>query len=123
MRFVGIRNEKWIRKIATRLATDFRYRDKRIRIRYIMFSRSVSKGYAGRVQNISFTEMVRFLDEQRGQCWREYGLGVASTHKEWEPLINAAFEILNSDAPPPERQAKVLRLLAEYGKPTTNATS
>lgn len=116
VRFIGIKEEQRISHIAQRLITEFHFIDDQFRIRYIMFSKSLSKGYAGRVHHISFDEIVRFLDEQRGQCWRDFGLGVASTHKEWEPLINEAFKAFNSERSPQERQSIVMRLLDDFGK-------
>lgn len=65
--------------------------------------------------SITFREVIRFLDEQRGQCWRECGLGVASVHDQWEPLINEAFSIFNSDDGHEDRQRKVLALLDSAG--------
>jgi hypothetical protein len=116
LRFIGGWNEDRLQEIARSLIADFKFSDERFRVRYVMFSRSLSKGYADRVQHISFKEIVRFLDEQRGQCWKEHGLGVASTHNEWEPLITETFRILNGEDPPLERQKMVLRLLKNYGK-------
>ncbi len=75
VRFIGVaRDEKAIQSIAARLAEDFHYCGRGVRIRYIMFSKALSRGYVDRVQNISFTDIVRFLDEQRGQCWQESAL-------------------------------------------------
>jgi hypothetical protein len=116
LKFIGGWNEKCLEEISRRLIADFRFCNERFRVRYIMFSKSLSKGYANRIQHISFPEIVRFLDEQRGQCWKEHGLGVASTHKEWEPLINEAFNAFNSERAPEERQSMVLRLLDDFGK-------
>jgi hypothetical protein len=111
-----VRNEKWVSKIAARLATEFRYRDKRLRIRYILFSRSLSKGYAGRLQHIGFEEIIRFLDEQRGQSWKNFGLGVASEHGECDPLIHEMFKIFNGEGSSEQRQERALRLLENYDR-------
>ena len=112
VRFLGISRDRLVRKIARRLATNYRYRDKHYRIQYIMFSKTPNSFYEKKgVQHITLREVVRFLDEERGQCWRDYHLGVGSVHDQWEPLINQAFEIFNSGEDPDERQRRVIRLL------------
>src|SRR5690348_14859729 len=78
-RFVGLHPVPVISEVARQLASSYRYQDERCRIRYIMFSRTPNGFYSGKgVQHITFQEVVRFLDEKRGQCWRECRLGVAS---------------------------------------------
>jgi hypothetical protein len=114
VRFVGVRQERKIRKIARQLALNYRYVDNRCRIRYIMFSESPNKAYTDKgVQHISFQEIIRFLDE-RAQCYKTHGPCVASVHYQWDPLINEAFRIFNSADAPDRRRSRVLRLLKVY---------
>lgn len=116
VRFLGLLdNETEIGDVASCLASQYHYSDenRRFRIRYIIFANEVNAHYSSKIQYITYSEMIRFLVEVRGQCWVKQGIGVASAHRQWDPLIVSIFDIANDQGTSIEQRLKrVLGLFA-----------
>jgi hypothetical protein len=114
VRFVGLYEPKEIGPVADRLATQFSYEDARSRVRYLVFAPSRNRHYeAAGVTYITFREAIEFLVTERGQCWINSDIGVASVHQQWDDLLVAIFEMANKhQLTPPERIAEIERYLA-----------
>lgn len=116
VRFIGLLDdEDEIGNVASHLASEYHYTDKngRFRIRYIIFANDVNAHYSSKIQYITFSEMLEFLVVVRGQCWVRQGIGIASAHRQWDPLIVSIFDIANNqDIPIGERLQQVLALFA-----------
>jgi nucleoside diphosphate kinase len=121
VRFVGLYgDEHQITKIANELATHYFYEDDKSRIRYIVFANEPNLHYFNEgVKYITFSQIVNFLVEVRGQCWIKSGIGVASVHYQWDEQINKIFEIANDFEKTLEvRESKILEFLVSENKKT-----
>lgn len=113
LRFVGLYPEAMIDTAANDLANRYTYENEKSRIRYIIFANEPNKHYKAQgLTYITFSQIVKFLVEVRGQCWVESGIGVASIHYQWDEQINKIFEIANDfEHSPNERQSEILKFL------------
>jgi hypothetical protein len=116
VRFVGLHQQAQVRDVARQLALSYRYEDSTCRFRYVVFSKQPNKHFQTKgATYITFDEVIRFLADVRGQSWAESGLGVASIHHQWDPLINEVFAVVNDfTIPLEERQKMVLNVLARH---------
>lgn len=99
-RFVGLcRSEDEIALVSSELATNYRYEGKETRYRYIIFSGKPNEHYLTLgVTYVTYSDAIRFMVEERGECWRNANIGVASVHYQWNPLINRIFKIANDSS-------------------------
>lgn len=114
VRFIGLqRNDSEVKKAASSLLKCYEYEDDQCRIRYIMFSSEPNYYYQSRgVKYFTYGDLAKFLVEVRGQCWLDKDMGVASSHPQWDPLLNKIFDIANDLGISIEvRKNKVLELL------------
>ncbi len=113
MRFIGLFDEPETKRVAIELLSHYRVESPNWRVRYIVFAYKPNESYQKLgVQYMTFDHMARFLVEVRGQCWIETGIGVASSHPQWDPLMKEVFAIANNQSIPcEERQAQMLALL------------
>ena len=96
VRFIGVHAEVEIGPVAQSLASTFRFEDDRCRIRYVMFSRQPNADYQQRgVTYMTFDDAISFIVEVRGQSWFNAGIGVASSHSQWDELLIQLFAIAN----------------------------
>ncbi len=96
IRFVGLYDTYQLDHVTDDFAAHYCYEDEKTRIRYIVFANKPNQHYLAQgVKYITFSEIVNFLVEVRGQCWIESGIGVASVHYQWDEQINKVFEIAN----------------------------
>ena len=82
VRFIGLcSTEEQVREVATELRVHFRRESVNTRYRYVIFCHKPNEHYRKLgVQHITFSEMIRFLVEIRGQSWINANIGVASVH-------------------------------------------
>lgn len=92
-----------IREVATHLQNSYVFEDDDLRLRYIIFSGKADRTWSGKgVKYITFDDCIRFISEERGQCWAKSGIGRRSMHDRWNDLIKRIFKIANDaelDAP------------------------
>jgi hypothetical protein len=116
LRFFGLHREDQLPIIASKLGMNHSYEDASCRIRSIVFSKRPNRHFQNRgTTYITFGQIIEFLAIVRGECWVNSGIGVASIHNQWEPLIDKAFAIFNGGETLHERQRQALRLLDEFG--------
>lgn len=112
VRFIGLHPEAEIERVATALATNFRLEEARCRIRYVLFCSEVNRHYREKgVSHITFAQMISFILHERGQCWIEENIGVASVHNQWDDFLVRIFAIANSDSTTEERTRQINALL------------
>jgi hypothetical protein len=113
VRFVGFYDdEDKIEEIASQLASSYFYEDCKSRIRYIIVAEQVNDHYQNKgVTYITYSDIIEFLVRIRGESWLEAGIGVASLHRQWDPLISQVFEIANSHELPIERRCRKIACL------------
>lgn len=106
IRFIGLYDdESTLTRIASELATNFSYENDQARIRYVIFAEEANEHYKKKkIKYITYSEIIDFLVETRGQSWIYAGIGVASVHQQWDPLINRVFEIANDQQIPIEQR-------------------
>jgi hypothetical protein len=117
--FIGLHNEQQAGQVAGELATHFHYEDEKSRYRYIVVSKEPNEHYKSKgVTYISFSEIVSFIVNVRGQCWLEMGLGVASSHPQWDPVLTTVFALANDQTKSTSTRAKdIEQYLAQRGRP------
>jgi len=100
LRFIGWHEDDTrITDVASSLQRKFSVEETQLRMRYIIFSEAVDRTWSAKgVQYITFDECIRFIAEERGQCWAYAGIGRRSMHDQWDPLINRIFEVANDAA-------------------------
>jgi hypothetical protein len=100
LRFLGWhRDDVRIKEVAVSLQQKYSFEEADLRMRYIIFSNKVNRTWSNRgVQYITFKECIRFIADERGQCWAEAGIGRRSMHNQWNELINGIFEVANDAA-------------------------
>jgi hypothetical protein len=116
IRFAGLyASNNDIARIASELLSKYCYQDEKCRIRYIMFSNEVNKYWQSKgITYITFGEVVQFLVDVRGQSWIYSGIGVASRHDQWDPMVKDIFVIASdSGLTPNEKLSKVTDLLEQ----------
>lgn len=113
IRFVGLLGDQEIEKAVKDLSERYYFESEKVRIRYIIFAYNQNPHYFDLGVNfITFSEMVDFLVEERGQCWIKSGIGVSSVHYQWDDQINEIFGIVNNfSKSPDERKSAILQLL------------
>lgn len=83
-----------MKRVVSGLSSSYRYEDDKLRYRYAIFAVTANEHYQSQgISYFTYSELVRFLVEVRGACWVEAGIGVASVHYQWNPLINSILEI------------------------------
>jgi hypothetical protein len=114
VRFVGIHAEEEIGPVARDLASTFRFEDDRCRIRYVVFARQANAHYPQRgVTYMTFDQAISFIVEVRGQSWFNAGIGVASSHNQWDELLIQLFAIANKlELPVNQRVDEIRSMLA-----------
>jgi uncharacterized protein Veg len=113
IRFIGqYKDEDSISKAAESLAENYFHEDSVCRIRYIVFSNAPSDHWHKKgVSFITFDDIINFIVSIRGECWLTEGIGVASLHPQWDPLMNDIFSIANDlDSPTNERKSRIAQL-------------
>jgi len=116
VRFMGLLpSEAEIKRNADILSRTYRCETNRCRMRYLIFAEKPNAHYRSLgVQYITFREIARFLVDVRGQCWLDSGLGVASSHPQWDPLLLKVFHVANDcSLPIDERTDRVIDALSE----------
>lgn len=116
VRFIGLcSTDDEIRKVASNLRTYFRFNSPTARYRYVIFCETPNEHYAkAGVEYVTFTDMVRFLVQVRGQCWIAANIGVASVHYQWDALIKQIFNVINTpDVEAENKISEVTRLILE----------
>jgi hypothetical protein len=90
LKFIGLHeDESTIKEVATQLQRKFTFEEASLRFRYIIFSKSKNKTWKDRgVNYITFDDCIRFISEDRGQCWLQARKGRRSLHGQWDELIN-----------------------------------
>jgi hypothetical protein len=97
VRFVGLHAEPELAQVAKALSTTFRFENDHCRYRYAVFSKEPNEHYAAKgVTYITFREAIEFIVRERGQCWVEANIGVASLHHQWDDMLIEIFHIANS---------------------------
>ena len=117
LRFLGWHNsDDEIREAATALSQKFIFEADNLRIRYIIFADRVDSVWNKKgVTYVTFDDCVRFISEERGQCWAESGIGRRSMHDQWSTLAKKIFEVANSESLTPETRQHNIRDLLENG--------
>ena len=98
LRIAGfIEAENLISSIANELAEKGNYQDagKRYSVRLALISEVKANNNWKHIKNVLFDDIINFIVDVRGQCWKENGLGVSSIHYQWDDLINEIFKIAN----------------------------
>lgn len=115
LKFIGWHQQDHaIKKAASDLATKYVYEEPKpsVRVRYIIFAQSPDSTWQKKgVRYFTFNDCIRFLAEERGQCWANSGIGRRSMHGQWNPLIKRVFEIANGSLNSLCRQQYIARIL------------
>lgn len=112
--FVGLHSESDIPTVARGLAEHFHFEDEQCRFRYIVFSEAPNTHYQDKgVTYITFKEAITFVVQERGNCWAEHGMGVASCHHQWDELLIEVFNFANDrQQTVEERVERIVKFLA-----------
>ena len=115
VRFIGLFKDNKINEVAQQLLTQYRFKDKSCRIRYIIFASGPNEHYQQKgIQYITHDCIARFLVGVRGNCWVDEDIGVASVHQQWDPFLKDIFGIANNQDNSPEvRISEILEHLAK----------
>lgn len=98
------------------LSRNYIYEDEHLRIRYMLFCNEEHDRHKKRgVSYITHRSIVDFLIGTRGQSWTGTGIGVASRHQQWSPLIKDLFAIANDQSLLPEKQVEKAIALIDLG--------
>jgi hypothetical protein len=99
LRFFGVLKEgDELEAAVDAFATTYRYEDGQRRIRYIIFSKTPDERHRKRgVTYITYSSIIQYIAEIRGQSWIAARIGVASHHQQWSDLIRNVFAIVNND--------------------------
>lgn len=120
LRFLGWHKEdSQIASVAKKLADEYIFEEPKpgIRVRYIVFARQPDKHWRTKgVTYVTFGDCIKFLAEDRGQCWQTAGIGRRSMHDQWNPLIKRIFEIANDASFDPSRRQKDILKILEDGQ-------
>ena len=96
--FGFIQDEYSISKAATEFIQHYRYENDKLRLRLIVIAHKKSKQWEKKgVDYITFDEICDFIIAERASCWIRAGMGVASSHPQWDELMRKVFEIANND--------------------------
>lgn len=120
VRFIGLcSTDDEVRAVASDLKARFKREIGTARYRYVIFCDTPNEHYANKgLTYITFSDMIRFLVEVRGQSWITANIGVASIHYQWDPLINQAFEVINK--PGVDNEQKIQEVDRLIFSPTHN---
>ena len=121
LRFLGWHEDKdKMAGAAKALIERYTVEEPNLRVRYIIFAERVNATWSGRgVKYITIADCIRFISEERGQCWASSGIGRRSMHDQWNPLIKRVFEIANdASLSSPGRQKKIRRALGLTASPS-----
>ncbi|MGD1080386.1 MAG: hypothetical protein ABR881_18860 [Candidatus Sulfotelmatobacter sp.] len=114
LRFLGWhKDDNKIASAAKALSKHYIFEEPNLRVRYVIFAKHIDTTWNGKgVKYITFDDCIRFISEERGQCWASLGIGWRSMHDQWNPLIKRLFEIANSvSLSSPCRQMEIRRVL------------
>jgi hypothetical protein len=114
LRFVGWHSDvAKIEEAAKQLSQRYVFEEPSLRIRYIVFAEQPDQVWQDKgVRYITFDNCIRFLSEERGQCWANSGIGRRSMHSQWNPLINRIFQIANdASLDAPQRRERIWGVL------------
>jgi hypothetical protein len=117
LRFLGwYKDEDKIANVAKTLSKRYILEEHDLRVRYIIFAESIDTTWNAKgVKYITFADCIRFISEERGQCWARSGIGRCSMHDQWNPLIKRLFEIANSVSLSSLSRQREIRSVLEYG--------
>lgn len=117
LKFLGShQDDTRIAEVAGSLQHTYSFEEADLRMRYIIFSDTVDKTWSGRgVKYITFNECIRFIGEERGQCWADAGIGRRSMHDQWNELINRIFKVANDAALDSHGRQQEIRKVLETG--------
>jgi hypothetical protein len=110
-------NEK-IKQVADVLQKTYLFEEVNLRLRYVIFSESANPTWVSRgVSYITFDDCIRFIVNDRGQCWAQAAVGRRSIHDQWSDLIKRVLEVANRpDLDPQRRQTEVRAILGGSAK-------
>lgn len=108
IRFAGfVETEEQISNIAKDIADKGIHinPDKKFSIRLVLISEVEPNDHWKHLSNVLFKDIIDFIVNVRGGCWKAEKIGVASLHEQWDDLINEIFEIANNQALGSEEKA------------------
>ena len=115
IRFAGfVEKEEEINELSKLVAQngEYTHSSNKYSIRLLIFSESDLNKNWRHLKNIKLVDVVEFLVRVRGESWINAGLGVASVHYQWDPLINSIFEVANNfNLSLDERRKEIFSLL------------
>lgn len=95
--FGYIQGESEKEKIAVELLQNFNYTDDDFSFRFIMVANEENKHYSDRgVKFITVDKIIEFI-VMRGMCWEDSGIGLSSTHQQWDDFMKTIFEFANDN--------------------------
>jgi len=98
-----------IKKAAKELAQNYTLEEPKpnLRVRYIIFGKAPDLNWGTKgVKYITFNDCIKFIAEERGQCWANSGIGRRSMHDQWNPLIKRIYKIANNPSSDPASRQK-----------------
>jgi hypothetical protein len=117
LRFLGWHQEHdEIATAAKVLAEQYTYEESNLRMRYIVFAERVNAAWSKKgVKYITFDDCIKFIAEERGQCWANSGIGRRSMHDQWNPMLKRVFDIANNASLSSDCRQKDIRKILENG--------
>jgi len=117
LRFLGWHYEQdRIASVAKELAENYSYRESKLRIRYVVFAEQPNDAWSKKgVKYVTFDDCIRFVAEQRGQCWADSGIGRRSMHDQWNPMVKRLLLVANDGSLSSDARQKNIRSILEDG--------
>lgn len=114
LRFAGfIKDEDQIEAIAKIVIEKQHFQCKAFSIRLVVISDSILTKKWQHLCHIPIKSIIDFIVDVRGRCWQESGLGIASSHPQWHPLIIHIFKIANDFSITEDARKKQILLLLQ----------